>query len=218
MKIIGSLILLALNNILLSQDNQNLNTFSKMNVSILGGVNFSKDTDLGGSIQLEGKTNLCSHLNLKLSVGYSLIREDASYTIKSYSHFIIDNIEGYHLDTYDVNEIQHSVIPINVGVEYTLNDNAFSPYGVFELGYSFYSSEQQFASSTSGIWYETEEEVPPEYRNPAPNVTDDSCFGLGAGIGVKYKISNSLTLNVLYMYRYFDKIINTNQLLFGITF
>ena len=45
----------------------------------------------------------------------------------------------------------------------------------------------------------------------------ETCYGLGAGIGIRYKISQSFALEMIYVYRYHDKIINSHQLLFGIT-
>ncbi|MFC2083807.1 hypothetical protein ACFLS9_02000 [Bacteroidota bacterium] len=66
--------------------------------------------------------------------------------------------------------------------------------------------------------YDNKNEIPIEYQNRVPNVSDGSNFTIGAGIGVLYKISSSLNLNIRYMYRFHDSIINVNQILVGITF
>lgn len=217
MKAIGLILLLALNNNLLSQDRQDDKMFSKFNLSFSGGVNFSKNSSVGGSFQFAGKTDISSRVNIKLSLGYSLVKENADYTVYTYDYAVIDNIEGYELEVFNINQIQYSIIPINLGLEYTLSENIFSPYVLIEAGYNFYTTEEQVASSGSIGWVETKDEIPVEHRNAVPNAFDDSCYGLGAGIGISYKISQSFALEMIYVYRYYDKIINSHQLLFGVT-
>src|SRR5690606_22052683 len=220
MKTVFIFFLIVFNSNLFSQDTKEAKIFSKFSFSILGGTNFNTIPTIGGSIRLEGKTNITSQIDMKLSAGFSSIFENKEYIIKTYSHFKIENIEGYRLETYTIDPIQYSVIPINFGFEYTLLENNLSPFAVFEFGYKLYSSEEQIAKGIIGPdTYNNENEIPFEYRNPPPPKTvDDSTIGLGLGLGIKYKISTTFELNVSYQYRYFDNIINTNQILLGVTF
>jgi len=201
-----------------SQDTQNSTMFSNFNLSILGGVNFKTVPDVGGTLQLEGKTNITSEINLNLSVGYSSMYEDKEYMIKSYSYFNINNTEGYQLNTYSINKIEYSVVPVNLGIEYVLREDNLSPFGILEIGYSFYSSQEQVVKSTGGEVFYNKNEIPVEYLNSAPKTIDGSSFGLGLGLGIKYKISPSFNINIRYVYRYNKSIIHTNQILLGITF
>jgi hypothetical protein len=201
-----------------SQNSQEFSAFSKFSFSLLGGINFSSNASPGPSLQIEVKTNIFRNATLKASAGFSLIKEDADYVIKSYHPTKIEDYDGYQLNTYSINQIQYSVIPINLGLEYIFIDNQFAPFGIFELGYNFYSAEEQIESSGSGEWYDSIDEIPEEYQNPVPNVSDGSTLSLGAGFGVLYKISPSVNLSIRYIYRYQESIINVNQILFGVTF
>lgn len=200
--------------------NQDGKMFSKFYLSILGGVNFNTIPTIGGSLQFEGKTNINSRINLKLSVGYSGIFENKEYIIKTYSHFKIENNEGYQLETYYIDKIQYNVIPLNLGIEYFFTNKKISPFAIFELGYNFYNGEEQISKGIIGPeTYNSINEIPLEYRNPhPPKIFDDSTIGVSLGLGINYKISSSLEFNFRYLFKYYDDIININQILFGITF
>jgi len=60
---------------LFAQENNCTKAFSKFCFSSNDGVNFNTIPTVGGSIQLEAKTNLYSNLRMKLSLGYSSIFE-----------------------------------------------------------------------------------------------------------------------------------------------
>lgn len=216
MKKLFFLMIILVPHIMVAQNMQDKKMFTKFSFSLLGGPNFNSLSTVGGSLQFEVKTNITSRIYLKISTGFSSIFEDKEYLIKSYSYFNIENKEGYQLKTYFINQLQYSVIPLNIGIDYFLNENNFSPFGIFEIGYNFYSREEQILSSTSGAIYDNKSEIPREYLNTAPKTLDETSFGIGIGAGVSYKISASLELTVRYMYRYFDAIINANQLLIGI--
>ena len=190
---------------------------STFHLSILGGTNFTTISSIGGSLQIEGKTNLSENLFLKAYVGYSGIAEEKDYMIKSYSPVHIGNYDGYQLKTYSVNQIEYSVIPVNLGIEYFLSNSKITPFGVVELGYNFYSSEEQIKSSASSELFENKNEIPTEYKNNAPRTIDDSSFGVSAGVGLLYRISSSFNVNIRYLYRYNDSLIDVNQILLGIT-
>lgn len=192
--------------------------FSKFRFSVLGGANFNTKSILGGALQLGVKTNITPEINMKISVGYFNVFERKEYLIKSYSFFNIDNIEGYQLNTYSINQLRYDIFPINLGIEYTILKDDFSPFGIFEIGYNFYSKEEQIAKSTGGKIFDNKNEIPNEYLNSAPNTLTGSSFGMGLGLGIKYKITSSLDLNIRYIYRYNDSIINNDQILLGITF
>lgn len=211
-------LLLLLNSMIYSQEIPDGKMFSSFHMGILGGINFNTIPTVGSTFQFEGTTNLLSNLNLKIAIAYSNMFKESDYLIKSYGHFKIDNVEGYQEKTYKINRIQYSSIPINLGLEYTFDGEKILPYGLIEAGYNFFSSEEQIASVGSGRYYNTEGEVPLEFRNKGPFTLDDSAFLFGIGAGVKYKISSSLALNIRYIYRYNDSIINTNQFLVGINF
>ena len=218
MKKLVILISLIFNSALFCQETNNVNPFSNIKLSILGGANFNSIPTLGGSLIFEGKSNISSQAFLKLSIGFSSLFENNNYQIKSYGYFKIENTEGYQLNTYDIDKIQYSIFPINLGFEYVFYNKQISPFGIIELGYNLYSGEEQVTKSTSGQYFNTLEEVPNEYRNSAPGTFDDNSYSLSLGIGMRYKLTSKLDLDIRYMFRYYDKILNSNQILFGISF
>lgn len=201
-----------------SQEKNTSAFLSNSNLGLLGGVNFNNSSTLGGSLQIEGKISLSEHIFFKASVGYSGVFEDKDYLIKTYNSVRIGDYEGYQLKTYSIDQIEHSVIPINLGLEYTFTNSSVVPFGLLELGYNIFSSEEQIGKSTSGALFENKNEIPIEYQNRGTQTKDDSSFGLSVGVGLLYKISSSLNINIRYVYRFNDSLINVNQVLMGITF
>jgi opacity protein-like surface antigen len=66
--------------------------------------------------------------------------------------------------------------------------------------------------------FDTIGEIPTEYRNTAPALDDGSSFSIGVGVGARYILTDRMGLNIRYIYRYNDSIVNNNQLLIGLTF
>lgn len=102
--------------------------FSLFETGLYGGINFSTLSNSGTSFLLEGKTNLSSNLNAKLSIGYSKSYLLDSYQVKSYSSTSIQNVQKYQTRSYDVNKTRYSIIPITLGLEYIFHHDIFSPY------------------------------------------------------------------------------------------
>ena len=206
-------------NPLLSQNNNSNPFFSNFSLTILGGAAFNSIPTIGGSVIIEAGTEFNSRLGLKISFGYTDLYKNKEYILKTYNYFNIDNREGYQLNTYDIEKIQYSIIPVNFGIEYSFIKDLVSYYGLLEIGYNFYSLEEQIAiSSSGGEYFNTFDQVPTEYRNSPPGVIDDSSYSIGLGAGLNYILSESLGLNLRYVFRYSDAIANANQILLGIKF
>lgn len=192
---------------------------SNFHFGISGGANFNTIPTIGGSLILEAKFNPMTNVNLKLSVGYQSIFENKKHLIKSHNSADLNDTQVYQLKTYSIDKTQYLVVPVNLGIEYTFVKNVISPYAIFELGYSFYSSEKQITKvATGGEIFNSLEEIPKEYRNPAIITNEGSGIDGALGLGLKYKLSSSLEINLRYLYQYFDGMPNANQVLFGITF
>jgi hypothetical protein len=201
-----------------AQDLHNEEAFSSFNLSILGGTNFSGNSSPGGSLLIEGKTFVFASTILKASIGYSFISEDVDYSITRSHPIYKDGSEGYQINTYSISQVQYSVFPINLGLEYIFLDNHVGPFGILEIGYNFFSAEEQIESGTGVRWFDGESEIRENVRIPLPNVNDGHTYSIGVGIGFKYAVSTSTDLNVRYIYRYHDSILNISQILLGVTF
>ena len=204
---------------LAAQDFENRSMFSNFYFSVLGGTNFNTLPTAGAAIQFEVKSNISSKINTKVSIGYSVLYDDNYYEVKSYRFVSFDDYAKYHTRLLKVDRVKYRSIPIAIGAEYIFLKNRLSPFAVFELGYN-YSTSTTEGTAYEGIagYYDTVNEIPEEYRKPAPALNDGSSFSMGIGLGFKYMLTERMDLNIRYVYHYNESIINNNQVLVGLTF
>lgn len=213
------LFLIFLSPILVAQELEQNSMFSKVYFGVMGGTNFNTLPTAGTAINFEVKTNITSNLNAKLSVGYSTLYDNDSYEIKSSGLVSFENYSKYHTRLTLVDRVRYSIIPFTLGIEYLLAKSKFTPFGLFEVGYNISNStiEGKVHDGIAGT-FDTAEEVPEEYRKTAPALDDGSSITAGIGLGVKYKLTERMELNIRYVYHYNEAIINNNQVLIGFTF
>ncbi len=202
-----------------AQELQNESSFSKVYFGILGGTNFNTLPTAGTAINIEVKTNLTSKILGKISIGYSTLFNDNSYQVRSSSFVNIDDFSKYVTRLLVVDRIKYTIIPVSIGAEYSWLDKTFTPTTFLEVGYNISSSLAE-GTTFDGIagYFDTISEVPEEYKEVAPPLNDGSSFTMGIGVGLKYRLTDRMDLNLRYMYHYNDSIVNNNQLLFGVTF
>ncbi|MEJ2616708.1 MAG: hypothetical protein P8Z35_17265 [Ignavibacteriaceae bacterium] len=214
--LIGFFIILFCTN-LFSQDYGN-RSFSKFKFGFLAGVNVTKFT--GGSVLIEEKTNLTSHINMKVMIGYSKIIKKEGYNVKTNEFIDIADYQKYVTESYDIDRIDYDVFPMAIGFEYFIFQDRLSPYIISEAGYNFYSYHIQESNINSGVagYYDTYDEIPVEYKNKPPKISDEVSYLFGLGIGTNYRIGSTINLDIRYIYQFNKNIVNTNQLLVGIIF
>jgi len=202
----------------LAQESYNVEPFSSFRFGISAGTNFQTIKFPGSSLLLEVKTPLTNNLFLKLSGGFSQVFEDKSFDLK-YSELIsIDGIERYGLNTDHVKKIEHTLFPFYAGLEYAFIDNKLSPYALLDIGYAYCTSKSKIVYPRGGTLVDTKEEIPGEYQNPVPQLRKTrSIWGAGVGAGLKYKLSGSLEILLAYVFRYNDTIVNSHNILLGIS-
>jgi opacity protein-like surface antigen len=218
MKKIIALSLLLFGAGLFAQENEQMKMFSAFKIGALAGINFS--TLSGGSVILEGKTNLAPNLNLTLSVGYSKINKKAGYNVKTFQHIQFENVNEYETVTYNVDEINYDVFPVSLGIEYYFQHNVFSPYTLFEVGYNGVQFHKIISGSISGVAgsFNTFDQLPDAYKGTAPLISKNNSYRIAVGIGTTYKLTSFLSLDIRYLYQYNKSLENTNQILVGINF
>jgi opacity protein-like surface antigen len=200
-----------------------ISPFSTFQLGVLGGINFS--SLVGTSIVIEGSTNLTSQVNLKLSLGYSTINKEEGYKVKTY--YYINYIDIYQQEvniyqtlSYTVDEINYTVVPITLGLEYVFTNDRNSPFALIEIGYNFYSfkTTKSYLKYTGGGYYDTYDELPSEFKNEAPDIPKDDSYTIALGLGMKYKLSSRFNLYLRYAYQFNYSLVNTNQILIGFNF
>jgi len=93
-----------------------------------------------------------------------------------------------------------------------------SPYALLDIGYTYHSSLLKTVYPRTGILVDTKEEIPDEYQNPIPQRRKTgSIWGAGIGAGLKYKVTSSIEILLTYVFRYNDKIVNSNNILLGVS-
>ncbi|MFH1196667.1 MAG: hypothetical protein V1720_13275 [bacterium] len=203
-------------NTLSAQDSDGFSPFSKFNFGVYGGVNFETLSESGGAFLLELKTNITTGINIKAGIGYSYPMQLISYNVKTNSNFVIDGISYYEARTYDVHKKGYDVFPVSLGCQYVFDYATLSPYISLDLNYNYISTK---IYTTPGVsWsYDSFNELPDEYKiKHIENLVDHS-YGILLGIGTIYNISGKFNLDVRYNYKIDSEIINTHNLLVGIS-
>lgn len=201
---------------LFAQENEQVRMFSTLKVGLLAGINFS---DLSGSsIVLEGKTNLTSNLNLKLSLGYSVINKKEGYTVQTYQHQIFANYDNYATVSYTIEKLNYDVFPISLGLEYFISRNVFSPYALLEAGYNFSNVHQERSGAYIGFagYFDTFDQLPAAYKGAAPWISNDNSYRIAVGLGTTYKVTSNINLDLRYVFQYNKSIANNHLILLGI--
>lgn len=202
------------------QSMDNLRPFSFYNFVTLGGVNFNSIPTIGGSLKLEVQTNLTSDFRIGCSLGYSSIFDDNSYEVKGNKLISIGGVEKYQTFLYNVEKVEYSIIPVLLSIEYIIVPGTISPFALISVGYNFSSSEEIVSNYYDGIGggYDTIEEVPEEYQNSPSKITDGSSVTAILGLGLRYHITTSIDVELLYDFQYNKAIENSNYILFGLVF
>jgi len=202
---------------LFSQENDNNKLFSNFKLGLLSGVNVTKYA--GGSVQIEGKTDLTTHFNMKAIIGYSKILKKEGYNVKTYGFNDQRKSQQYVTSSYNIDRIDYDVFQMAVGLEYSFVKDRFSPYIISEAGYNYYSFHIQKSNIyTYGTYYDTYDQIPADYRNKPPRISDEASYLFGLGIGTTYRLGSAISLDIRYLYQYNKNIVNTNQILIGINF
>lgn len=199
---------------LFAQENEQVRMFSTLKVGFLAGINFSNQS--GSSFVLEGKTNITSNLNLKLSLGYSVINKNDVFTVKTYQHFVFTNYEQYEAESYTVDKINYDVFPISLGLEYFISRNVFSPYAALEAGYNFSNIHPLRSGGNIGIadgYFDTFDQLPAAYKG---TLSTDNPYRIAVGVGTTYKVTSLINLDIRYVFQYNKSIANIHQILLGI--
>ena len=202
---------------LFSQENDNNKLFSNFKLGFLAGVNLTKYA--GGSVLIEGKTNLTSRINVKAIAGYSKVIKKEGYNVKTNGPIDINGSQKYVTGSYNVDRIDYDVFQIAAGFEYFIMKDRLSPYLISEAGYNYYSFHTQESNIyTYGTYYNTYDDVPTEYKNKPPAISNEASYLFGLGIGTNYNISSTINLDIRYIYQFNKNIVNTNQILVGLNF
>ncbi len=202
--------------ILFAQSKTNSVPFSELNYGIYGGINFGNNSETGGSFLFEFNANLISNLNLNLSLGYSKSYKTEAYTVKSYRTGIINNVQYYWADQYDVNKKGYDMFPVSVGIQYVFHEQTFAPYIIGSFNYKLIDA--RIYSSPGTTWtYNSFDELPNEYRTKHVEQFPDHSYSLDFGIGVIYPIFSKLNIDLRYYYEIDSEIINTHHIVVGIS-
>jgi opacity protein-like surface antigen len=197
-----------------AQSVETISPFSTFQLGVLGGINFS--SLVGASIVIEGSTNLTSNTNIKLSLGYSTVNKEEGYKVNTYRYE--EYFDIYRAESYAVDEINYTVVPISLGLEYIFSRNKYSPYALLEIGYNFYTFKITKSNIVSYGTYDSYEELPSEYKNEPPDIPEDESYTIALGLGTNYKISNKFNLDIRYLYQFNISLVNTSQILIGFNF
>ena len=204
-------------NVLEAQENK---PFSNFDIGFYGGINFYNTDNIRGDFLVELKTNLISTLNLKASTGYFRTIQPYSYTytIRKYSENIIDTLPKFFAAKYNLVSKNYDIFPLTLGIQYNFSQSILSPYLSIEVAYNFIDTFIE--TSPSEVWsYNSIDEIPAEFKEKQKyEKLPDNSYGIILGAGTSYHISSKLNLDIRYLFKYDNKIINTHHFIVGIYF
>lgn len=203
--------------VLVAQENK---PFSNFDIGFYGGINFYNADNIRGSFLVELKTNLISPLKLKASTGYFRTIQPYSYinTVRTFSENTIDTLPKFFASKYNLVSKNYDIFPLTLGFQYNFNKSIFSPYLSIEVVYNFINASIE--TSPPEVWsYNSIDEVPAEFKeNQKYEKLPDNSYGIILGAGTSYQISSKLNLDIRYLFKYDNKIVNTHHFIVGIYF
>lgn len=194
--------------------------FSNFDIGFYGVFNFYNIDNIRGNFLVELKTNLISSFKLKASTGYFRTIQPYSYTntVRKYSENTIDTLPKFFASKYNLVSKNYDIFPITLGIQYDFNQSIFSPYLSIELAYNFINASIE--TSPPEVWsYNSIDEIPAEFKETQKNEKlPDNSYGIILGAGTSYQISSKLNLDIRYLFKYDNEIINTHHFIVGIYF
>jgi len=184
--------------------------------SLHGGINFTDVKNLWGAFLFEGKTPVSKNLLIKLSFGYTNLIKSRNYTVNSFTERKIENILAYEAVSYEISKIEYQIIPISVGLQYNINSSLFHPYTFMELGYNLIDPKSYKEKYQVLFEYDKYGELPLEHRNV--DVLPNGSYKVAIGVGFNYLLTTKLGLDVRFLTQIDSELIESNQLLVGLSF
>jgi len=204
-------------NILYAQENDKPAPFSIFEVGVYGGISFETTSEIGGIFFVEVRANLISHLNLKLSLGYYKSIKLVNYNVKTYIERSIDIPTFYSALSYDVTKKEYDMFPLSIGLQYVFKGQTISPYLIFDASYNIIGTK--IVRTEGQYWhYDSYDDIPDEFNNIHVEPIQNSSYSLAFGLGGIYHISKNINLDLRYFYKFDSEIIDTHNLVVGISF
>ncbi len=191
--------------------------FSKIHLEALAGINFNNFVDKGGSAFVELTANLIHNIDLNFSLGYTKSFKPENYNIKTYREGVVNNKNYYWTDDYYVTKKGYDIFPISLGVKYILINKIIKQYLLVRLNYNFIDVKI-FRTPGYSIAYDSFEAVPEEYKEKYLESHPSHSEGIILGGGITYPLSTEISFDLRYFYKIDNKIINTHNLVIGISF
>lgn len=184
---------------------------------VFAGPDFTSAAKTGYSVSIEGRVRIIPRVNLKISLGYSLLNQDENISVQTYFLQKKDGVTHYQTQSYDMEINNYKIFPFSAGLEYSISDGNISPYLVFEIGTNIYSTGVSYSNCVLGSLqeYTDSEDIPARYRNGRHIVLGQSSVRTAMGFGTKIKLYGDLNFEVRYLYNINSNIINNHQILVG---
>jgi hypothetical protein len=191
--------------------------FRWVSFGVFAGPSFTSAPKTGYSVSFEGQVRIIPHVNLKLSLGYSLLNQDKIISVKTYRLQKNNGAEYYQTQSFDMEINNYKIFPFSAGCEYSILEGDISPYITFEIGTNIYSTGVNYSNHIIGSLqeYNSSQDVPAGYRSGQRIVLGHRSIRTAAGFGTKIKIYGNLNFEIRYLYDINSAIINSHRLLMG---
>lgn len=187
----------------------------RINFGVYGGINFETSSYIGGTFNVEFKTNIVRKLQMMISAGYSKTTIADKYNIKTYNKLEIDDTVLYSAGSYDVLAKEYGIFPLSFSIKYEIMEKRIAPYFLISSSYNLMAGKT-IRSPGYVRSYNSFESIPEEFRTKHIEVFPDNSLSIGFGLGALYEITEAITLDLRYIYKIDSEIKNIHNIVLGI--
>ncbi|KAF0147515.1 MAG: hypothetical protein FD143_3057 [Ignavibacteria bacterium] len=189
-------------------------TITSTSYGIYCGVNVNKNMFVSNAFLIEGKVFLTKNIFAKINIGYYRTVVKDSYRVFSFKYIQIQDYKKYNTVYYDVMKTQYDVFPISIGSLYLYRSSPLNYYAGIDISYNLIDPFQYRTSEKIINEFDSINDIPNVYKNIV--VLPNGSYSVTLGAGAIFHFTANLYLDVRYIFKYDNELINSHQILIGI--
>ncbi len=191
----------------------------KLKIGLLAGVGTQGSQNYGTAFLLEARYPLADNINIKFTYGFSNLKRNEDYNIKTYFEERIGNVHQYVTNLVEIVRHDYAVNPVSFGIDYIFTSGVFEPFCFFETGYNSYRTKVITGTDQPGVGgiYTSDEDIPAEYKDRMIKNNDGTSFRFAIGTGIKYKSVSFCNIDIRYLYEINTSLVNNHLIMIGVS-
>ena len=191
----------------------------RLKFGLLAGVGAQGSQNYGSAFLLEARYPLTDNIGIKFTYGFSNLRRDENYQVKTYYEERVGNVHQYITNLVEIVKHDYAINPVSLGIDYVFTSEIFEPFCFFEGGYNGYRTKVVTGSDQPGIGgiYTSDVDIPAEYKDRMIKNNDGTSFRFALGTGVKLKSISFCDLEIRYLYEINTSLVNNHLIMVGVS-